>query len=137
MRGLKGPKYGTKFSRCVVFLGFLMYLWGFKGFNYSQMANEWFLIGCNTFWNIFGTTQNVTKSGPSDPVFITKTLLKSKNNYGDIFGTYYVSYLRIWNSENGRYMYQTFWNFVIWTVENLKIQIWKHDNLKNEIWNSV
>ena len=38
------------------------------------MANYRFRMDSNTFWMISGTTNIFTKSGPVDPVFITKML---------------------------------------------------------------
>ena len=61
----------------------------FGGLNYPQMANVDFRTYCNTFWNIFGTIENVTKTGPSDPRFITKILNEYKKNDGNILGKYY------------------------------------------------
>ena len=52
------------------------------------MAILWFLIDCNIFWNIFGTTENVTKSGPSDPAFITNIFQKIQETHGDSLEQY-------------------------------------------------
>ena len=52
------------------------------------LINDSWLIDCNTFWNIFGTTKTVTKSGPSGPVFITRILQQIQEQYGGIFETY-------------------------------------------------
>ena len=105
--GLIGPRNGTKIKWVFCFLGFQCIYWVSGVYNYSTIANSWFLIDCNIFWNIFGTTKNVAKSGPSDPVFITKILQKYKKD-GSILEKSDFSYLRIWNSENiGRYVYLT------------------------------
>ena len=42
--------------------------------DYSQMANLGSRTYSSTFWNIFGTSKNVTTYGPSDPLFITEIL---------------------------------------------------------------
>ena len=36
------------------------------------------------FLNMFGSTENVTKSGPSEPVVITKILQKMQEQYGNV-----------------------------------------------------
>ena len=72
-----------------------MYLW-------EVIANVDFRTYCNTFWNIFGTTKDVTKCGPSDPVFITKIFKK---------------YKKIW---------EPLWTIIFFICENLKLwKCWK------------
>ena len=75
---------------------------------------------------MFGTTKKLTKSGPSDPIFITKILKRIQENDGRIIEKlHHLSYLRIRNSENvGRCAYLTFveiesWEFEVF--ENFKI----------------
>ena len=96
------------------------------------MANFDSRTYCNTFWNMFGTTKNVTKYGPSDPVW---------EHPWNIF-----SYLRTWNSDSfGRYVCLTFWNYLKiekWTLENEMLDNKIHEirNLKSwklEIWTFV
>ena len=59
--------------------------------NTSCLGMLGFLIDCNTFWNIFGTTNNATKSGPSDPVFITKVLHKLKEIWQHPYNIFFIS----------------------------------------------
>ena len=62
-------------SGFLMFLGFFIIIISFFwGLNYSQMANFYSRTYSNTFCMISGTSKKSTKSGPSDPVCITKTL---------------------------------------------------------------
>ena len=66
------------FRRFVVFLFFnhiLLYFWCL---DYSQIANQWFLLDSNTLWMFFGTSKMFTKSGPLHPVLSPK-YFKRKN----------------------------------------------------------
>ena len=82
------------------------------------------------FWNIFGTPNNVTKSGPSDPVFITNISQKKQEQVWEHPWNIWFSYLRIWISENcGRYVYLTLWLFMF-----LILKFWNM-NMKFEIVN--
>ena len=60
------------------------------GLNYSQIANFDFRTYCNIFW-IYGTFKKSSKSGPSDPVFITTIRQKVQEKSGNNFETYYPS----------------------------------------------
>ena len=82
------------FGELLVVLGLLMYSWFFVGFNYSQMSIFDFQTYCNTFCMISGTSKKSTKSGLSDPVFITKILQKYKKLWGHLW-TMLFSYLSI------------------------------------------
>ena len=90
----------------------------------------------------------MTDPGPSDPIFITKLLLKYKKSWKHPW-TYY---FRIWESEivivlEGRCTYLMFWfaelailrlwqfwtcNFEVWKIANLRI--WQLGNFKVQIW---
>ena len=92
-------------------------------------------IDCNTFCMISGTSKNVPKSGPSDPVFITEIFEKHKKIWERLWTTL-LSYLRIWNPENvGRcaYMFLKLWTLKIWNSDNFKMEIWNAEigNLTN------
>ena len=97
------------------------------------MANQWFLIDCNIFWNIFGTTGNVTKYGPSEPVFITKILQQIQDFlWGHPWKV--SSYLRTLIYEAfGRSVYIAFRVFYFWKFETLKLRTLKSYKLKNGI----
>ena len=61
-RGLIGPKIRqTTWVICCCFSVFQCICGFFWGSNYSQIANVDFRTYCNTFWNIFATSKNVTK----------------------------------------------------------------------------
>ena len=67
------------------------------------MANFDSRTYCNTVWNIFGTTKPVTKSGTSDPVFITKILQKIQEQYENILEHIFCNIceseiLKVWES---------------------------------------
>ena len=88
------------------------------------------LIDCICFWNIFGTTNKSTKSGPPDPVFITKVLQKYTKDIGASSEILF-SYLRIWHFDfRGRSVYLAFWKFGNRKFEN---ESWELNHLK--IWN--
>ncbi len=74
----QGPKRAQNTATQIKFVCFswffIISMKGLGGLNYSQMANFDSQIDCNTFWMIYGTSQKSTKSGPSDPVFVTKML---------------------------------------------------------------
>ena len=59
-----------------IYLFFFVFPSYFGGFNYSKIANWWFLMDSDTFWMIFGTSKMFTKSGLVHPVFITKSTSK-------------------------------------------------------------
>ena len=83
----------------LLFSWFLIMFHGtFLGLNYFQMANYWFLMDSNTFWMISGTSNMFTKSGPVDPVFITKMLHEIKEKYRIMLKPIICSYLTILNS---------------------------------------
>ena len=81
---------------------------------------------------ISGTTKNVTKYGPLDPVFITEIFQKIHEAYGDILR----KYVHIWESDILKVLEGTctkplifcFFNF--WEPESLNIEIrktkWQH-----------
>ena len=79
---IQGARFSTEKIRrlllfCIVFNGLLMVL---IVFNYSKIANLGFRMDCNTFWDISGTSKILTTSGPVDPLFISKILLKIQEN---------------------------------------------------------
>ena len=83
-----GPKTGSNKAQnmanivreLLVFFVFNIIIEVFGGFNYSQMANFDSWTYCNTFWMISATSKNSTKSGPSDPVFVTATFQNRQGN---------------------------------------------------------
>ena len=103
-------------------------MWVFGGFNYSKMANFDSRTYCNTFWMISRTSKNVTKSGPSDPVFITTIFQRIHENMGTSMKHI------IFKSDN-----LTFWKFRNVCVPNFAcscvFDILKLWNLKFEIVN--
>ena len=54
------------------------------------------------FFDIFGTSKQPTKSGPSDPLFITEILQNIQDNYGNILQTYY--FCKSGNLNFGRFL---------------------------------
>ena len=80
----------TEFHRISIrrFSGFYwffnVFMGVFGGFHYFTIANFDSRTNCNTFWMISGTSKNVSKSGPSDPVFITKIFQKLQEADGTI-----------------------------------------------------
>ena len=58
-----------------MFFSFFLCICGvFLGLNYCKMANQGLRTSSNIFWIIFAASKVFTKSGPSDPLFITKAL---------------------------------------------------------------
>ena len=117
-RGLTRPEIRQrKLSDCLCFSWFFDAFMFLGGFNCSQMAKFDFRTYCNTFWMISGATKNVTKSGPLDPIFITKIFQKKQEQYGNILGKYY---FHIWESEIlGNVCVPNllkFWNLRIWKL---------------------
>ena len=120
------------------------------------MANFDSRIYCNTFWSIFGTTKKVTKSGPSDPVIITKILQKRignilKNimfvseslkhwNCWKVCAPICLNCFPFWKLESLKFENLNLWNmnwklkvWRIWNVENWSFKLWKLEKLKFQI----
>ena len=110
------------------------------GFNYSKMSIKapWHVaILFRMFLELSKIDQKSTKYGPSDPVFITKTLQKIQEKLWEHPWTILFSYRIIWTFENYRgYVYISFWNYGVWLVGNLIMNLltfWKFKISKMEI----
>ena len=114
------PKYGKEIKRVSVFSWFLKY--SFKllgGFNYSKMANLGTRTYSNTFWIIFGTSKNVTKSRPPRPLFITRILQNIQENM-DTFYTN-ISFVNL-----GSDMFTWFRKMRVSTILEMENTQWKY-----------
>ena len=99
------------------------------------MANFDSRMDCNTFWILYGASKNVTKYGPSEPVFITNYFKKYKTKYGNIHEHIIFISENIFLKNRGRPMYLAFWNFgicnlTLWKLENIKTQF-GHSKIRN------
>ena len=124
----------------------------FHGFvNYSQMANEWFLMDSNAFWMISGTSDISPNLVPLHFFYVTM-LQKIQDNYGNILKHIVFSYRIIWKFQN----FQDSWHYrtsknvelismcsipngrlleilEIWKVEHQhyeKSEVWKHKRIR-------
>ena len=88
------------------------------------------------FCNIFRTAQNVTISGPSDPVFITNRLQRIQENIGDVFEpicliSENLKFCKCWKVcvPGFSMLYSALGN-----LKNLKFEILKNENWEFDIW---
>ena len=64
-----GLQAANTLGEFLFFLGLLIHVCGDSGgFNFAKIASFDFRTDCNTFWIIFGTSNNVTKYRPSGPL---------------------------------------------------------------------
>ena len=86
-----------------MFGGFLWF------YNCSKMVNLGFRMDCNTFWNIFATSQKWTNLDPI-PLIYYRNISKHIRTYGNISETYYwcTSGNRKWKLFNTYVL--SFWN---------------------------
>ena len=82
--GLIGPKNTANKLRVFCFCWLLNIFMGFWGFvNYSKIANVDSQTYFNALWMVSGTSKKMTKSGPSDPVVITRIFQNVQEIYGN------------------------------------------------------
>ena len=103
--GLYSEKMNEFFVCSICFMVFLRVLWFIVG------LNGWLRLGdgFQYFFNIFGTFQMFTKSGPLDPLFITRTLFENIQKKTNVFPNIYIyisfffaylKYMDVQNLEN-------------------------------------
>ena len=84
--------------RCWVFvIVFKCFFNGISGFYFSRMARYRFMMDCNTFWMVSGTSKLLSKYGPVDLLSIAKMLQKIMKMRDDS------------------------WNILFFTSENLEV----------------
>ena len=88
----------AKVLREFLFSLVLKYNYGvWEGLNYFKIVNFDSRTYCNTFWMISATSEISTKSGPSDPVSITKTFQKIPEIWGHPWQILFISEnLKLW-----------------------------------------
>ena len=138
------PKIGARntaknISDFVAFSWFLDIIMGlFGAFNHSQIAHFDSRTYCNTFCMISGTTKHVTKSGPSDPVFITKIFQKIQETYGNILENliFISENLKVWKSwkvDVPNCSFFTLFCFFVWGGVDI-LKMWNVETLKMTFW---
>ena len=107
------------------------------------MANFDSRTYCNIFWMMSGTSKHVTKSGPSDPVSITRTFQKNWETNGIILEhiIFVSENVKFWNCWKVRVPYFSSVRFLnFWNLKTLKLrnsemlfsEFWKFEKMKIE-----
>ena len=90
------------------------------------------MLPCNIFWNLFGTTKNVTKYGWTlGPRIYHTNIWSVQENMGTSLQHIIFPHMGVWNSENvGRFVHLSFLNVYFLISEVCYFEILKFERLR-------